>query len=116
MLDRMAGRADLLVDLKAALQRRPVVGAEDAVERPLLVRQRGVSWARAAERRQRRDQQRQRGGSDERFSISGLRQRRLGAAKSSATARSTAAPMLVGSGRGRSSLPISGNRIRKWKK
>ena len=32
----MAGRAGLAIDLEAALGRRPVEGAEDAPERPVL--------------------------------------------------------------------------------
>src|SRR5205807_8391978 len=38
MLDRVADRADFLIDLKPALQRGPVIGAEHPLERPLLVR------------------------------------------------------------------------------
>src|SRR5262249_52889794 len=53
MLDRMAGGADLLVNLKAALRRSPVVGAEDAVERPLLARRRRGGFSTRGERRQR---------------------------------------------------------------
>ena len=47
MLHRVAGGADFLVDLKTALQRRPVIGAEHAVERPLLVRRLGRFLQRA---------------------------------------------------------------------
>src|SRR5262249_25346206 len=36
VLDRMADRANLLVNLKAALRRRPVVGTEDSIKGPLL--------------------------------------------------------------------------------
>src|SRR6516165_10799168 len=39
MLDRMTDRANLLVTLEAALQRRPVVSAEHPVKGPLLTRQ-----------------------------------------------------------------------------
>ena len=117
MLDRVAGGADLLVDLKAALLRRPVVGAEDAVKRPLLVRQRGVSSARAAAERRPATSAAAPARRRTCFSISRFRHRRAGAAEPRARRlRSTAVAMLAGSGRGRSSLPISGNRIRKWTK
>src|SRR6266851_608319 len=38
VLHRVAGGADLLVDLKAALQRGPVIGPEHTLERPDLMR------------------------------------------------------------------------------
>src|SRR4029077_8067648 len=52
MLDRMTDRTDFLVDLEPALHRSPVIGAENAVERPLLMRQRrallgGCGWSRS---------------------------------------------------------------------
>ena len=117
MLDRVAGGADLLVDLEAALQRGPVVGAEDAVERPFLTRRRWrLLGGAGAVARAAHSAAISAAAAKQVLRISGLRHRRAGAARGAPRLRSTAAPMLHGNGRGRSSLPISGNRIRKWTK
>src|ERR1700757_1707272 len=54
MLDQMTDRADFLVDLEAALQRRPVVGAENTVERPFLTRERRAFFGGSRESRSER--------------------------------------------------------------
>ncbi len=110
----MAGSTPLAVDLQAALGRRPVEGAEDALERPVLG---GRRLRRPAGRAGGKAEDKRRDGKEgfqryRAFSI-GL------AAAPPATAPApftTGSLMLSGSGWGRSMNPKSGMRIRKWKK
>ena len=115
MLDRMTDRTDFLVDLETALQRSPVVGAEDAVERPLLMRQRralvGGSEREPGPARRQPAPRRPKSASAFQGFASGAP-----APLSRAPPPSTVAPMLLGSGCGRSSLPISGSRMSMCRK
>ena len=111
----MAGGADFLVDLEAAPERRLVEGAEDAGEGPMLRRQRfllGPDRAGGAEHpggeQQGERQARRHGAGHHCFSI-------VWAGEAAMPPPSTGLPMLMGSGRGRSNSPSSGNRTRKWK-
>ena len=102
----MAGRADFLVDLEAALGGGAVVGAERALEVPVLVRRMrrlisaAMATAPAAE-----------GGERDR-----ARDEDLAHGLYTAFFLSTASAMLGGNGSGRSILPRTGSRTRKWKK
>ncbi len=102
---RMAVGADLLVDLKAALQGGAVERAEDAVERPAGVRQRrGRRLLREGRKRGKRERQGCGEAAHQCFSpaLAGD-----GASVPPCFA-STDAAMLVGSGSGRSNFPMSG--------
>ena len=113
----MAGRADLFVDLEAALQGGFVVGAEDPVERPLLMQQRRRLLGLDAPRcKQQRGEHEGRGGRHPQFDKpTPCQDFPIGAAVTPLSLASprTAAAMLVGSGRVRSILPSSGNKIQK---
>src|SRR5262245_53636448 len=122
----MAGGADLLVDLKSTLQHRLVVGAEDAVEIPLLVRQRilrrdsGKALGQLVLCTAGADSKDQRKGGAAANDDAAHYAFSIGLAGTGAGTNpppfNTASLMLCGKGSGRSNTLRSGMRITKWKK
>src|SRR5262249_39356230 len=107
---RVAGRADVVVDLEAALGRGAVEGAEHALEGPCLLRQRRRRLLSGCHGGACDEGEAETGGEGE-----GAHQACSTLPEAAGTGFSTAALMLAGRGRVRSSLPSSGSRIRKWK-
>src|SRR3546814_13058829 len=109
----MTGGAHLVVDLEAALQRRPVIGAEEALEGPVLVLQRrlfgrrggGAGQADDAAGRGKCDQ----GATHQAFSIGRAR-----APAAMPPPLRNGWRTLAGRGRGRSKTLSSGSRTRRW--
>ena len=101
----MAGGADVLVDLEAALGGGAVVGAERALEMPVLVRRMDLLLGGDGNGAGGKD------GEGER-----ARNQELAHVPYPTFFLSTASAMLDGNGSGRSILPRIGNSSRKWKK
>ena len=109
----MTVRADALIDLETTLQRTAIIGAERSVEGPARSRQRHLGFLCLGNDRseqQTRSDKGKREAAHYGFSIG------ADAPASLPPPLVTAALMLVGNGNGRSKMPISGMRIRKWTK
>src|SRR3546814_5835228 len=118
VLQRVAGRAHLAIDLQTALQSMAVVGAEGAGEAPVHMRQRRAlagrgGRARSGQRsgRGKGRQAKQQSLAHPAFSI-GLAVAPTGAPPP----LRTGSPIEVGRGRGRSNTPSSGRTPRKCRK
>ena len=112
----MAGGADFLIDLEAARERRPVIGAEDALEGPMQLRRRrgfrgATATAAGTGADQRRRQQGEKRTAHQAFSIG--KARAGAAAPDIAPPFSTGSLMLRGRGSGRSNRASSGKITRK---
>src|SRR5579883_2571127 len=111
-IHRVAGRADLAVDLEATLRRSPVEGAEYAVEAPILLRRNGRLL-----RVSRRDQGERGETADQNCAEAPHQAFSIGLAAIadplSLPPPNTGSLMLAGSGRGFSNQPSSGIRIQK---
>ena len=101
----MAGRADFLVDLEAALGGRAIISAERPGEMPVLVLQFGFRLGGNGD-----------GAAGEGGQGDGAGYQELTHGAYPIFFLSTASAMLGGIGSGRSTLPRTGSRMRKWKK